>query len=91
MAYRAVADDIDERGLAGPQCTFEGRAKLLRPLDVHNNTYSGGTTIQDGTLVVGTLIAAHQPISTALGTGNVFVDPGILRTTSASVHSVSVP
>ncbi len=34
MAYRAVADDIDERGFAGPQCTFEGRAKLLRPLDV---------------------------------------------------------
>ena len=34
MAYRAVADDIDERGLAGPQCTFEGRAKLLRSLDV---------------------------------------------------------
>jgi hypothetical protein len=34
MAYRAVADDIDERGLAGPQCTFDGRAKLLRPLDV---------------------------------------------------------
>jgi hypothetical protein len=34
MAYRAVADDIDERGLAGPQCTFEGRAKLLRSLNV---------------------------------------------------------
>ncbi len=34
MAYRAVADDIDERGLAGPQCTFESRAKLLRPLDM---------------------------------------------------------
>ena len=34
MAYRPVADDIDERGLAGPQCTFEGRAKILRPLDV---------------------------------------------------------
>jgi len=34
MAYCAVADDIDERGLAGRQCTFEGRAKLLRPLDV---------------------------------------------------------
>jgi fibronectin-binding autotransporter adhesin len=49
-----------------------------------NNTYSGGTTIQDGTLVVGTLIAADQPISTALGTGNVFADPGTLRTTSAS-------
>jgi autotransporter-associated beta strand protein len=49
-----------------------------------DNTYSGGTTIQDGTLVVGTLIAADQPISTALGTGNVFVAPGTLRTTSAS-------
>jgi len=30
MAYRAVADDIDERGLAGLQSTFEGRAKLLK-------------------------------------------------------------
>ena len=49
-----------------------------------DNTYTGGTTINDGTLVVGTLIAADQPISTALGTGNVFVDPGTLRTTSAS-------
>jgi autotransporter-associated beta strand protein len=49
-----------------------------------DNTYSGGTTINDGTLVVGTLIAADQPISTALGTGNVFLDPGTLRTTSAS-------
>ena len=34
VAYRAVADNIDERGLAGPQCTFEGRAEPLRPLDV---------------------------------------------------------
>jgi len=34
MPYRAVADDIDERGFASPQCTFQGRAKLLRPLDV---------------------------------------------------------
>jgi hypothetical protein len=25
---------IDEGGLAGPQCTLEGRAKLFRPLDV---------------------------------------------------------
>ena len=49
-----------------------------------DNTYTGGTTINDGTLVVGTLIAADQPISTALGTGNVFLDPGTLRTTSAS-------
>jgi hypothetical protein len=29
MAYPAVADDIDERGLARPQCTFKGGAKLL--------------------------------------------------------------
>ena len=36
-----------------------------------NNTYSGGTTIQDGTLVVGTPSAA-QEISFALGTGDVF-------------------
>src|SRR5271166_2878581 len=49
-----------------------------------DNTYSGGTTISGGTLVVGTLVAADQPISTALGTGNVFLDPGTLRTTSAT-------
>ena len=34
MAYRAVADDIDEGGLTGRQCTLKGGAKLLRPLDV---------------------------------------------------------
>ena len=34
MAYHAVADDIDERGLARVQCMFKSRAKLLRPLDV---------------------------------------------------------
>ena len=34
MAYRAVADDIDERGLTGTQSTFKGRTKFLRPLDV---------------------------------------------------------
>ena len=34
MAYRAIAHHIDERGLAGSQSTFEGRPKLLRPLDV---------------------------------------------------------
>jgi hypothetical protein len=41
MAYRPVADDIDERGLAGPQCTFEGRAKILWPLDVLTVTILG--------------------------------------------------
>jgi hypothetical protein len=34
MADCAVADDIDERGLAGTQSTFKRRAKLLGPLDV---------------------------------------------------------
>jgi len=34
MAYRAVTNHIDERRLAGSQCTFEGRTKLLGPLDV---------------------------------------------------------
>ncbi|MGA8655972.1 MAG: autotransporter-associated beta strand repeat-containing protein, partial [Chthoniobacterales bacterium] len=46
-----------------------------------NNDFSGGTTIEDGTLVVGTPNAA-QETSFALGTGNVFLDPGTLRTTS---------
>jgi len=45
------------------------------------NTYSGGTSIQDGTLVVGTLSAA-QEISQALGSGDVFLLGGTLRTTS---------
>ena len=34
MAYRAVADHVNERGLASPQSTFEGRAKLLGPLNI---------------------------------------------------------
>ena len=34
MADCTVADDIDERGLAGTQSTFKERAKLLGPLDV---------------------------------------------------------
>jgi autotransporter-associated beta strand protein len=49
-----------------------------------DNTYSGGTTIEAGVLEVGTLTSAAQEISTALGTGNVFLDPGTLRTTSSS-------
>jgi hypothetical protein len=38
MAYRTVADDVDERGLAGPQGTFQARSKLLRPLNVFTVT-----------------------------------------------------
>jgi outer membrane autotransporter protein len=49
----------------------------------HNN-YSGGTTIEAGVLEVGTLTSAPQEVSFALGTGNVFLDPGTLRTTSSS-------
>jgi len=41
-----------------------------------NNTYSKGTTIEGGILVAGT--------STALGTGDVFLNRGILRTPSSS-------
>ena len=52
-----------------------------------NNTYSGGTIIDDGTLVVGTpsaagTLSAAQEISRALGSGDVFVLGGTLRTTS---------
>jgi fibronectin-binding autotransporter adhesin len=48
-----------------------------------DNSYSGDTAIQEGTLVAGTPSAA-QKISTALGTGNVFLGGGTLRTTSAT-------
>ena len=52
-----------------------------------SNTYSGGTFIQDGTLVAGTPSAAGtlfaaQEISRALGSGDVFLLGGTLRTTS---------
>ncbi len=46
-----------------------------------SSTYTGGTLIEDGTLVAGTLDAA-QKISFALGTGSVFVDRGTLRAPS---------
>src|SRR5260370_38944746 len=46
-----------------------------------DNSYSGGTTILDGTLVAGVPSAA-QAISFALGTGNVSVLGGTLRTSS---------
>jgi outer membrane autotransporter protein len=46
-----------------------------------NNTYSGGTTIESGTLVAGTP-SAGQATSTALGIGNVSLHGGTLRTPS---------
>src|SRR5271166_1039888 len=48
-----------------------------------NNSYSGGTRVEDGTLVVGTLDPTSE-VSTALGPGNFFVVGGTLRTTSAT-------
>ena len=47
-----------------------------------DNTYSGGTTINDGTLVAGTVNVAAPEISTALGVGNVLLQGGTLRSTS---------
>jgi autotransporter-associated beta strand protein len=49
-----------------------------------NNTYSGGTTIESGTLVAGTpgTPSAGQATSTALGIGNVSLQGGTLRTPS---------
>jgi autotransporter-associated beta strand protein len=46
-----------------------------------NNTYSGETTIESGTLVAGTP-SSGQATSTALGIGNVFLQGGTLRTPS---------
>jgi autotransporter-associated beta strand protein len=47
-----------------------------------NNTFSGGTTINEGTLVVGVPAGSSSLTSFALGTGNVFLNGGTLRTTS---------
>jgi autotransporter-associated beta strand protein/predicted outer membrane repeat protein len=47
-----------------------------------NNTFSGGTTINEGTLVVGVPAGSSSDTSFALGTGNVFLNGGTLRTTS---------
>jgi len=47
-----------------------------------NNTFSGGTTIDDGTLVVRVPAGSGSLTSFALGTGNVFLIGGTLRTTN---------
>jgi YVTN family beta-propeller protein/autotransporter-associated beta strand protein len=54
-----------------------------------DNSYSGGTTIQDGTLVAGTPSTA-QEISFALGTGDVFLKGGTLRTPSLDPLTINV-
>ena len=53
------------------------------------NTYSGGTLIQEGTLVAGSMNAA-QTISFALGTGNVSLQGGTLRTPSFDPLTINV-
>src|SRR5262249_25336999 len=50
-----------------------------------DNDFEGGTIISDGTLVVGNLPGSHneaERISTALGTGPVSLEGGMLRATS---------
>lgn len=54
-----------------------------------DNTYSGGTTIREGVLVAGTPNAT-QTISNALGTGNVFLNGGTLRTPSLDPLIINV-
>jgi autotransporter-associated beta strand protein len=54
-----------------------------------NNTYSGGTTIQAGTLVAGAPSPA-QATSFALGKGDVFLLGGILRTPSLDPLIINV-
>ena len=53
------------------------------------STYSGGTLIEDGALVAGTENPA-QTISFALGTGNVFLEGGTLRTPSLDPLVINV-
>jgi outer membrane autotransporter protein len=54
-----------------------------------NNTYSGGTIIQDGTLVAG-VPNAVQATSFALGTGDVFLQGGTLTTPSLDPLIINV-
>jgi outer membrane autotransporter protein len=54
-----------------------------------NNTYSGGTTIEDGILVAGAPNPA-QTTSLALGIGNVFLLGGTLRTPSLDPLIINV-
>jgi len=54
-----------------------------------NNTYSGRTIIQDGTLVAG-VPSSTQTTSFALGTGDVFLQRGTLRTPSLDPLIINV-
>ncbi|HWX19590.1 MAG TPA: autotransporter domain-containing protein [Candidatus Binatia bacterium] len=54
-----------------------------------DNTYSGGTTIEDGILVAG-VPTAGQATSFALGTGDVFLQTGTLRAPSLDPLVINV-
>jgi autotransporter-associated beta strand protein len=54
-----------------------------------DNTYSGGTTIEDGVLVAGVPISG-QATSLALGRGDVFLNGGTLRTPSLDPVIINV-
>jgi outer membrane autotransporter protein len=55
-----------------------------------NNTYSGGTTIESGVLVAGIPAGSNQIASNALGTGNVSLMGGTLRTPSLDPLQINV-
>lgn len=58
-----------------------------------DNTFSGGTTIQNGVVVVGNLPGSQNEalgISTALGTGNVNLTGGVLRATTLDPITIVV-
>jgi len=75
--FRLAADLADAPGSPGGILVPGAGTVIL----TNNNTYSGDATIEGGTLVVG-VPAPAQETSFALGTGNVFLGPGTLRTTS---------
>ena len=77
---RGLIEDGGQAGGVGGSLVKVGTGTLELDGD---NTYSGGTTIEEGVLVAGTLNAAIG-ISRALGTGDVFLNGGILRTPSSS-------
>ena len=67
-----------------PAISGPGKVNVLSGTTIltANNTYSGGTTIQEGTLVAGIPAGSSQEMSNALGIGNVSLGGGTLRTTS---------
>jgi len=81
---RFIADMATSSAFRG---TISGPGSLLKSgpgtlTILGDNSFSGGTTISDGTLVVGVPPGSSSDTSFALGTGNVFLNRGTLRTTS---------